>query len=531
MLHLSRPTCGILETGCMAVYNMMMNIFKCLFYAAQGYSVQYLFEGFMLPKRSVSRYQSMKCNKWLAGSVWIVTEMMADLLFSRVNRKPQFTIMDIVQSGRFKIGKTLLCSIVLYLFCLCWYQGKWLLKLFLVIQFLSLRQLSIWTGFSLNLLGQRKLSQLEHAFLEGKLQMTEFVQYAELAGLCSVVVVWLLQCTVLILFIRKIVKSFCCWEPERLNREAAIYLLPAVTGLLLDLLLRMMMITIEEGRQVLLYKRYPVSYFAIPVIAIVLMLAIVFSFQSCQEMAAIQRARAEKIVLENQMIQMRAFIAETEQMYRTMRSVRHDIKNHLLVLRQLMLQKFPAADTENEKEQEIWCYFEDICHAVGQLDNQIHTGNAVSDAIIHTKFSYARKMLDTICLNAEAFAVPASARLKAYDLGIILNNGLDNAIEACVRLHRQKPETRLFITIRSFCVKNMFFIEIENSFDGAILLDKDSGFPITTKEDKEVHGIGLKNIRNCAANYDGGVDCIIEKETFTLSVMVASAPNKDEEKE
>lgn len=247
MLHLSRPTCGILETGCMAVYNMMMNIFKCLFYAAQGYSVQYLFEGFMLPKRSVSRYQSMKCNKWLAGSVWIVTEMMADLLFSRVNRKPQFTIMDIVQSGRFKIGKTLLCSIVLYLFCLCWYQGKWLLKLFLVIQFLSLRQLSIWTGFSLNLLGQRKLSQLEHAFLEGKLQMTEFVQYAELAGLCSVVVVWLLQCTVLILFIRKIVKSFCCWEPERLNREAAIYLLPAVTGLLLDLLLRMMMITMRRA--------------------------------------------------------------------------------------------------------------------------------------------------------------------------------------------------------------------------------------------------------------------------------------------
>ncbi len=77
------------------------------------------------------------------------------------------------------------------------------------------------------------------------------------------------------------------------EQEAAIYLLPAVTGLLLDLLLRMMMITIEEGRQVLLYKRYPVSYFAIPVIAIVLMLAIVFSFQSCQEMAAIQRAGRE----------------------------------------------------------------------------------------------------------------------------------------------------------------------------------------------------------------------------------------------
>ncbi len=203
----------------MAVYNMMMNIFKCLFYAAQGYSVQYLFEGFMLPKRSVSRYQSMKCNKWLAGSVWIVTEMMADLLFSRVNRKPSVhdyghcaerALQDWKNTAVFYCIVSVLPVLV---------SGKWLLKLFLVIQFLSLRQLSIWTGFSLNLLGQRKLSQLEHAFLEGKLQMTEFVQYAELAGLCSVVVVWLLQCTVLILFIRKIVKSFCCWEPERLNRR------------------------------------------------------------------------------------------------------------------------------------------------------------------------------------------------------------------------------------------------------------------------------------------------------------------------
>lgn len=83
MLHLSRPTCGILEMGCMAVYNIMMNIFECSFYAAQGYSVQYLFEGFMLPKCSVSRYQSMKCNKWLAGSVWIVTEMMGSADFAR----------------------------------------------------------------------------------------------------------------------------------------------------------------------------------------------------------------------------------------------------------------------------------------------------------------------------------------------------------------------------------------------------------------------------------------------------------------
>ena len=68
----------------------------------------------------------------------------------------------------------------------------------------------------------------------------------------------------------------------------------------------------------------------------------------------------------------------------------------------------------------------------------------------------------------------------------------------------------------------MYFIEIENSFDGSALSRKDSGLPISTKEDKEVHGIGLKNIRKCAVKYGGDLDCIVKGNKFTLSVMVKS---------
>lgn len=310
-------------------------------------------------------------------------------------------------------------------------------------------------------------------------------------------------------------KNYHGWEPEHADKTAAFYLLPAVTGLLIDLLLRLIVGTVEDGRLILLYTRYPVFYLVIPVIAIVLMLAIVFSFQSCQEMAVFHQERAERIVLENQIIQLKTSIKESQQMYDTLRSVRHDIKNHLMVLRGLLLQN--AA----EIHEEIWRYFEDLCQSAELLDCPIHTGNAVSDAIINTKFGYACKEIPSIRLDAEGFALPDAAMLKPYDIGIILNNGLDNAIEACMRLHRQNPDAQTYITIRSFRAKNMLFIEIENSFDGVILLRDDSGFPITTKEDKEVHGIGLKNIRNCAAKYGGDVDCIVENERFTLSVMVA----------
>ena len=503
------------------MYDLIMKLLQGLFFAVQGYCVQKLCGGFLLPKHDFSTASCLRIHKWLTGGVWIVMEMGLDALISQIHPKTYLTINDVAQTSALKIGKTLLCFMVLYLFCLCWYQGNWQSKLFLAIQFLSLRQLSIWTGYSLNLLGQKKFQQLSNTFLSGQIQTAKFIKNIELLELGNTAFVWLVQCAVLLFFIRKIVKNYHGWKPEHADKTAAFYLLPAVTGLLIDLLLRLIISTVEDGRLILLYTRYPVFYLVIPVIASVLMLAIVFSFQSCQEMAVFHQERAEKIVLENQMMQLRTSMKETQQMYDTLRSVRHDIKNHLMVLRGLMLQSGFSADTENEIHEEIWRYFEDLYQSVELLDHPIHTGNAVSDAIINTKFGSVCKEIQTIRLDAEGFALPDASMLKPYDIGIILNNGLDNAIEACLCLHRQKPDAETYITIRSFRAKNMLFIEIENSFDGAILLRDDSGFPITTKEDKEVHGIGLKNIRNCAAKYGGDVDCIVENDRFTLSVMVA----------
>ena len=120
--------------------------------------------------------------------------------------------------------------------------------------------------------------------------------------------------------------------------------------------------------------------------------------------------------------------------------------------------------------------------------------NAVSDAVVGSKLRYAAEKVKGI--------------------------RLDNAIEACIRMREKQPEAEAYIVIRSFTAKNMYFIEIENSFDGAALIHKDSVLPISTKQDKEVHGIGLKNIRNCAVKYGGDMDCIVKDNRFILSVMV-----------
>jgi hypothetical protein len=504
------------------VFEGIINLWDIVFYGMQGYCVQYLFQNTLQPKNRFYKICVIRAERWLACVVWIVIEIAGDAILQFiVNRDGRF-LENIVWHDILQLGKRGVCAAVSILFCLCWYQGNHLIKLFLVVQFLALRQLAVWAGYSLTAIGLAWLDLLTKEFLNGTYHSAKYLLLANELSLVTTIFVGIAQSALLWFFVRKIIKNMRCWKLTHVcaNKEIIFYLLPALTGLLIDFLLRMIMNTVEDGKLILLYSRYPILYVIMPVIAIVLMDAIVFNFQIYQEMADIQRERAERTILENQIAQMRMSMVETEQLYEGIRSIRHDIKNHLLVLRELLLEKCSTVDKNALENEEVWRYFEEVYQSVDQLDSRVHTGNAVSDAVINAKFRFARKEIKNIQLNAEEFILPESTMMKAYDIGIILNNGLDNAIEACIRLCEKQPEVVPFITVRSFQARDMYFLEIENSFDGVILPGEEGGFPITTKKDKEVHGIGLKNIRNCARKYDGDVDCIVNNRTFTLSVMV-----------
>ena len=93
-------------------------------------------------------------------------------------------------------------------------------------------------------------------------------------------------------------------------------------------------------------------------------------------------------------------------------------------------------------------------------------------------------------------------------------------MEACKKLKEKNKSADAFITLSSFTRGKMFFIEVENSFDGKIIRKKHSEFPVTDKQDKNVHGIGLSNIKNTAQKYHGGVDWTVENKKFILTIML-----------
>ena len=75
----------------------------------------------------------------------------------------------------------------------------------------------------------------------------------------------------------------------------------------------------------------------------------------------------------------------------------------------------------------------------------------------------------------------------------------------------------------------MFFIEVENSFDGKVIRKKQSKFPVTDKADKKAHGMGLLNIKGTAEKYHGAVDWKAENTVFTLTVMMKNERRKEDE--
>ncbi len=338
-----------------------------------------------------------------------------------------------------------------------WYKGNILLKIFLVIQFISIHELVFWAGYSFLYIGNCLIDILIHGAGDSMASVGYLPVMAGGLACFSAMLVEVIGGALLFVSVRKIAESYRCREKGKMGKEIVFYLLPAVAGILIDVLVSLLMVVVEDDVAVVLYKRHPVLYLIIPMIALVLLGAIVFSFRIYQNMAALQEERAEKTILENQITQMQGSMVEMEHLYDGVRSVKHDMKNHMAVLQNLIRKKYSGED------EEIRQYFEGMYQSVEQLDSRVHTGNAVSDAVVGGKFRYAAKKVKGIKLDARGFMLSDAVTIKAYDMGIILNNGLDNAIEACMRMRGKQPDAEAYITIRSFRAKNMYFIEIENS--------------------------------------------------------------------
>lgn len=189
------------------------------------------------------------------------------------------------------------------------------------------------------------------------------------------------------------------------------------------------------------------------------------------------------------------------------------MKNCIADLEILMCRE---RESDGDYREEIRGYLDGLCEAMDELDMKCNTGNPVTDVVVSRKI---RAMKERGISFACDFLFPEKLGISAFDISILLNNGLDNALEASER------EKNPFICLSSYCKGNMFFIEIRNTFTGSIQTSDTGAVLKTSKNDTSIHGFGIKNMKSCAEKYYGTLRCESGNGEFLLAVMLQGKEN------
>lgn len=320
----------------------------------------------------------------------------------------------------------------------------------------------------------------------------------------------LLYALLLAVYLRTIRIKFVKKDYPLQIQENIFLILPSVAALCISITIKIMIVSVENGMTIMIYDTVPATKFWIPVICILLLGTIVANVILFQKLVQYNEENGKRVMLENQIHQMQKEVTEIQDIYTDMRGLRHDMRDHLSNI-SLYIKSITSTDNEELKD-----YIGKMEETVSRLDFFYQTGNPITDIIIQQRSQEARKK--QIKFNAD-FIYPPDQQIDVYDIGIILNNALENAIEAC-----SKAEGVKNIYLRSYMKGNLFFIEIENDYSEDIVIDEKSGLPISNKSNREMHGLGMSNIRRCAKKYMGDMDIVLSnadnKKKFNLTVMM-----------
>lgn len=182
-------------------------------------------------------------------------------------------------------------------------------------------------------------------------------------------------------------------------------------------------------------------------------------------------------------------------------------------MEQLLQVSVQSGQVPEQVEKEAQQYLYSMHQAAGRLTLQFSTGNPVTDVILNRKGQICAQ--EGIILDGDLL-YPSGLGIEAFDLGILLNNALDNAIEACRCVSGDRKRT---VRIRGYMKSRMFFLVVENTcLEQAIRTQ--NGELQTTKMNTSLHGFGMNNMRNCVEKYYGTIQYEVRDGMFILTIML-----------
>ncbi len=251
------------------------------------------------------------------------------------------------------------------------------------------------------------------------------------------------------------------------------------------------------------------SELARKMIIVVLIVVVIAYCTACIMMIAISESRDNyrTLSLINQSVieaQQKYYMLVNEKQ-QEIRSIRHEMKNHLACINALY---------HSGKDRELAEYLLQLEDEIRRPQELFSTGNDIVDAILNDALSKYKK--DRIDIQVSG-GFPEVLYINSLDLCVIVANTVTNAAEAILRMQRREDESSIIkIKISSF--KDDIYIDVSNPVDKEIVIK--SGEFVTSKEDKALHGFGIKNVRQRVEKYHGTVNYRCEEGIFYAEINI-----------
>lgn len=195
-------------------------------------------------------------------------------------------------------------------------------------------------------------------------------------------------------------------------------------------------------------------------------------------------------LLEQEEHTLARYVEEAKSRYEKTKAFRHDIKNHITVVKGLL---------QNGKAGQALNYIGDMEEMTEELSFLYSTSHPAADILIGTKLGHARNMgIDVHC----SLHLPSPCPVRDIDFCIILSNALDNAVRACSSMDTGAEK---YIRVTGNVQGDFILIEIENSFQGKGCIKE---------------GTGLENIKAVAEKYHGAMNIKAGDGAFILNVLL-----------
>lgn len=198
--------------------------------------------------------------------------------------------------------------------------------------------------------------------------------------------------------------------------------------------------------------------------------------------------------------QKQQYDTQIEENLKLIRSIRHDIKNHLLIIDGYASQNQP------EKVHEYIQKISDIAVSTQLIDTPCPNVSALLNAKVN-EASLKEIKCDVSC-NFPYI------HIGDYTITTILGNLLDNAILAASKVEHG------WITLDISQLDSCLAITISNNHMEEIK-EKDGVFSSTKESTATIfHGIGLANARSAASSINGTVEITYDEHTFRVAILL-----------